>query len=34
MFVRNYITKNPLVVSIETEVRSGFQLLKKDGKDF
>lgn len=31
MLVRDYMTKNPLVVSVETEVRRAFQLLKKHG---
>ena len=31
MLVRDYMTRNPLVVSVETEVRRAFQLLKKHG---
>lgn len=31
MLVRDYMTRNPLVVSIGTEVRRAFQLLKKHG---
>jgi acetoin utilization protein AcuB len=31
MLVRDYMTRSPLVVSVETEVRRAFQLLKKHG---
>mgnify|MGYP001773088822 CR=1 FL=1 len=31
MVVRDYMTRNPIVVSVETEVRRAFQLLKKHG---
>ncbi|MER3446335.1 MAG: hypothetical protein C4291_05560 [Candidatus Dadabacteria bacterium] len=31
MIVRDYMTRNPLVVSVDTEVRRAFHLLKKHG---